>query len=198
MTLSLRTFVAIRVPATPELTALGERLGTLGSAIRPVRLENLHITLKFLGETPRDRLAAIEDAVSRVAGRCGPFGLRMRGVSHMPQRRPRVVVAGFEPSQDTDLLGSMVQELEAALSAIGFPAEQRPFNPHSTLARIRSRPPSDRLEQLEIDYRDQPLGEFAVRDVELISSQLDRGGVEYRTLVAVPLGADESRGAGEP
>jgi RNA 2',3'-cyclic 3'-phosphodiesterase len=103
--------------------------------VRWVRLDGLHLTLRFLGPTPEDRVAATAAAVSEVAeAAAGPIAMELGGAGTFPPHgRPRALWLGIV--QGTEQLGDLAAQLDTALAAAGWPSEHRPFRPHLTLAR---------------------------------------------------------------
>src|SRR4029077_6807793 len=98
-----------------------------------VRPENLHVTLKFLGETPPEKLDALCAAFSAVRS-AQHVELRFHGIGFFPNdKRPRVFLAGMTSSPN---LSPLAQVIDQASSTLGFPLENRPFTPHLTLARF--------------------------------------------------------------
>jgi 2'-5' RNA ligase len=113
-----------------------------GRGVRWVRLDGLHLTLRFLGPTPESRLAALAEAIQAAAAGSEPIGLRIAGAGAFPTRgRPRALWLGI--TDGTDRLGVLAGRLEEALERAGWAREERPFRPHLTLARadgVRSGP----------------------------------------------------------
>ncbi len=180
----LRTFIAIKIPPTPGLRALHARLSELGERFHPVALDNLHVTLKFLGDTPDDKVAGVTSVLeSVVAGRTA-VQLRLFGVGAFPNvRRPSVFWVGFEQNETLDEIAS---ELDRKLAALGFPAEGRSFQPHLTLLRIRVRPPEALFAILKEEAQAE-LGMVEIDRVEYIESQLGPRGSQYTTLSVASL-----------
>jgi 2'-5' RNA ligase len=105
-----------------------------GRAVRWVRFDGLHLTIRFLGPTPSDRLGAVGAAVAAVAAGEWPFNVSIRGAGAFPNlRRPRALWLGVdEGSAD---LSRLSREANAALVAAGWSTDDRPYRPHLTLAR---------------------------------------------------------------
>lgn len=136
-----RIFVAVPLPdaARERVQELvdGVRAGADPSRrdVRWVRLDGLHVTLRFLGPTLDDRLAAVEAAVTATASSgTAPFEARLHGGGAFPgPDRPRAIWLGIGPG-DAEL-GQLSARLGAELARRGWPDDQRPFRPHLTLAR---------------------------------------------------------------
>ncbi len=110
--------------------------------VRWVRMTGLHLTVRFLGPTPRDRIPAIEGALDAVASAWAPFAIRLAGTGAFPTAdRPRALWLGV--TDGAAALGSLAGAVSAALAADGWPVDDRPFRAHLTLARsdgVRSGP----------------------------------------------------------
>ena len=135
-----RLFVAVPVPADVGAAIGGvidEARQALGDEIRRIRwvqLAGLHITLRFLGPTPRARVGEVAAALDLAADGIPAFDVRFGGAGSFPTPdRPRAlwlgIVEGAEP------LGRIAAAFEEALSSAGWPVESRPFRPHMTVAR---------------------------------------------------------------
>ena len=113
------------------------RLRCVGTDVKWSDPRQTHLTLKFLGDTPRDRLETIAAQMTRVAHRHAPLALRLGQVGAFPDaRRPRVIWLGLEG--DLEPLRRLHADLEEALASEGIARDERPFHPHLTLGRVRS------------------------------------------------------------
>jgi 2'-5' RNA ligase len=103
--------------------------------VRWVRLDGLHLTLRFLGPTPPDRIAPTSAAVHAVAATAaGPVDIELGGAGTFPpEGRPRALWLGIV--QGAEALGELARRLDAELVAAGWASDHRPFRPHLTLAR---------------------------------------------------------------
>lgn len=184
---SVRAFIAVRVPCTRPIRTLLRRIAELDGPIKPVEPENLHLTLRFLGDIPLTEIAAIGEAVRRAAASQTVFSDELRGVGVFPRLgRPRVVWVGLDnPVAWSELHAALDREL----AALGYPSEARPFLPHLTVARVKGRPP-DGLATLVERHADTAFGEFEVGHLELLQSELTRQGPIYTTLSEAALAAD--------
>ena len=186
----MRLFVALNLPAAERRriveTTRGLREGEF--AVRWVGPEQLHVTLKFLGEVRDARVAEIERAVEGAARAADPFELRLGGVGGFPNlRSPRVVWLGIEPVPE---LETLYAEVETRLEALGFERETRPFHPHLTLGRARRGARAAHLRGLDsvagaVEYR----GTVRAETLDLVRSRLKRSGATYEVRHAAPLGA---------
>src|SRR3970040_1457372 len=135
---TIRAFVAVNLdPSLKEaLARVMERLKATRADVARGKPENLHLTLKFLGQVEETRLEAIAEAVASAARGCGPFRFVLGGLGAFPQpRAARVVWVGVPEGADS--LAGLQARLEAELEPLGFPREERPFTAHLTLGRGR-------------------------------------------------------------
>jgi 2'-5' RNA ligase len=138
-----RLFVAVPVPpdALEACRTLidGVRAGPAGRGARWVRTENLHLTLRFLGATPPERVPAIEAAVRAAAAGRAPFAVTLAAAGAFPSGgRPRALWLGIEAGADD--LSAIASALAPPLAALGWPPEGRPFRSHLTVARTDAAP----------------------------------------------------------
>ncbi len=170
----MRVFVAVFPP--PEirraLVGAARELPVVGE-VRWARPENVHLTLKFLGDLSEEDLAPVAEALEPVGSRHEPFEAELSGFGAFPSaRRARILWAGIGAGSEP--LRDLARDVEASLEPLGFEREDRAYMPHLTLGRARGRPVS--LEAFETP----PLG-FRVRNVDLVESVLG-GRATYSTL----------------
>jgi RNA 2',3'-cyclic 3'-phosphodiesterase len=141
----MRLFAAIDIPL--EIKA---RLRAFVDRLRPTAklswspVDNLHVTTKFIGEWPEERLGELKEALAQVP-KPGPVEVGVRGLGWFPnEKNPRVFWAGIEAGPS---LQKLAEDTERRLAALGVPVEQRGFHPHLTLARRRDPVPLDKLRQ---------------------------------------------------
>ena len=175
-----RLFVAIDLPEEIRKSVADIGRGLPGG--RRVPLEQLHLTLRFIGEADNETFAAVRSALAGIMGSAFPMALR--GVGHFPTgRHPRVLWVGLAESAP---LMALRQEVELALIGAGIPPEERRFSPHLTLARLKETPPGQVI-ALEERYRDFDAGPFPVTEFHLYSSALTRNGAIHTREATYPL-----------
>ncbi|GBE12563.1 2'-5'-RNA ligase [bacterium BMS3Bbin14] len=168
-----RLFVAIDLPASVQ-----DRLAAMFCGLPGARWtapEQLHLTMRFIGEVDSSRFRDIREALGEVRGR--HFFLHLEGVGFFPPRgRPRVLWAGVGKNEQ---LAQLYRRLEAALVGAGLEPERRKFAPHITLARLRNTPAS-RVGVFIAAHSLLVTADFAVNQFVLYSSVLnDRGAKHY-------------------
>ena len=189
----LRTFIAVELDrgirnALGRIQERFKRQMPPGS-VRWVAPQGIHLTLKFLGDTPAAKLPDIEATLRRACAEFQPFEFTVEGRGCFPNtRRPRVVwVAVRDKGQ---MLARLNAAVEREVSPLGFPTEDRAFSPHLTLGRV-GRGVSQRDEaavgQAVEDSVVELIGRQRVTAVNLIQSDLHPSGAVYTQLVSVPL-----------
>lgn len=169
---SLRTFIGIAISPDPALRRVIRSLGEMGTAIKPVARDGLHLTLKFLGDTPQEQVPQVLTVVQEAAAGFGRFTLRLAGLSAFPNtRRPSVVWVGVE---DAEPLIAIAGELEARLEPLGYEPEGRDFTPHLTIARVRRKPPPALFEMFE-GHEATEFGEVPVQHLTYYESSYRDG-----------------------
>ena len=167
----MRLFTAIDI--TPEIE---DHLTTLLNHLRPLAKitwsppKNMHITTKFIGEWPEDRVPELQRILAG-AGSPGPIPIAVRNLGWFPNpRHPRVFWAGVEGGKPLETLAHATED---ALHTIGVPREERKYSPHLTLARIRESVPLDPLRRA-IDSL--PSTDFGSFEATVFYLYLSRGG----------------------
>ena len=186
----MRLFVALDIPDEVR-RAIGEMIAGLRNVARGarwVRAEGVHVTLKFIGAMPAERVSVIEGAL-RGARAAGRVEAKFRGAGFFPnEHHPRVFWAGVEASPN---LAELAGDVDRRLSALGIAAESREFRPHLTLARFKS---EDGLARLRDEFKKlEPFDFGSMRATEfyLFQSQLGPGGAKYTKLATFPFGSVE-------
>jgi 2'-5' RNA ligase len=173
----VRLFVALEVPEDlrRRLAGVRERVGTPGGGLRWMSAATLHLTLRFLGETPSHLISVLNEALAGVESE--RLLVRVRGLGFFPsQRAPRVLWARAESPG----LGQLHDGIEAAAASRGWPRESRPFHPHLTLARAPGGRTMDRALTGALDpMRGESGGEFAASSFALFSSRSGHGGAVH-------------------
>jgi 2'-5' RNA ligase len=184
--------VAVALPpeACAEVAGLVDRVRAIVGDDRPgvrwVRLDGLHLTLRFLGPTSPERLTAVEAAVRAAAGVSGPVPIALRGAGAFPSpAHPRVL--WLRVAEGADALRGIATALEAGMVAAGWPAERPTFQPHLSLARadgVRAPRTAAALTALAETF---DAGWTADR-LTLFESHVGGGPARYEPLLEVPLG----------
>jgi len=177
----MRLFTAIDLPSE-----ILRRLERLLSALRPEALikwsplDNLHLTTKFIGEWPEERLDELH-AILRRATRRRAFDVELRNLGWFPNdRSPRVLWLGVEGGPE---LRALAQDTEDGLTALGIAKEEREFSAHLTLARIKSPVPLSNLRAKVQEMQPAAMGKFPVSHFSLFRSRPGTNASVYEKLM---------------
>lgn len=185
----MRLFVAINFTSKDRhrMVRAARKMREAGLPVRWVEPDQIHLTLKFLGEVRPERVAAVEAAVARVASKTRPFTMHMGGSGAFPTtRRPKVIWLGAEASPE---LRCLKHDLEWELAPLGFEREVRAFHPHVTLGRARVDARAGDFRGFEELVAAMDFGaEITVRSVDLMKSALSTRGARYEKLLSARLG----------
>jgi 2'-5' RNA ligase len=180
---TLRAFIAVPIPdaVVAFLRKVQEQLQSSGLNLRWVVTDNIHLTLKFLGDIDRNLVSDVADRMDAAARTIPPFLLKASGVGVFPNRRQaRVLWVGM--GGDLECLKAIQTTLEAGLESVGFSTEARRFQPHLTIGRSRRR-----LDAQTLDASLEPLkavcsDSFRVDRLQLLRSKLTPAGAIYSRL----------------
>lgn len=183
---TIRTFIGVPVAPPPALRRLCERVASFGRNVKAVDVDSMHITLKFLGDTPRDQVDEIAQLISASSAKMSTMSTSVHGLDAFPTRaRPSILWATLAR---TDELKRLAADLEAKLAPLGFPAEDREYRPHLTIARVRAARKASRatipeviLELLE-EHATTDFGEVRFEEAVLYHSTLSDAGPTYHRL----------------
>jgi 2'-5' RNA ligase len=185
----MRLFVALEIPSTvrKNLADLVNSLRAVSLQTRWVRPENLHVTLKFIGEVPETQLASIRTALAQVRSD-RPVTLDFGGLGFFPnERHPRVFWAGIEASPN---LKTLAADIEKATGTLSIAREQRTFSPHLTLARFEPPRLPDQLRTAIQENAGREFGSLRTHQFHLIESKLKPSGAEYTTVESFSFAAE--------
>jgi len=165
-----------------------QRLSQSGDGIKWVPTDNLHLTLKFLGDVNNTEVPGVCSVIHQICQNYPPFQLHFRGTGGFPSiDRPRILYAGVDDASGA--LTEIVTQLETSLAELGFKQEPRDYTPHLTLGRTRSgsqRANSDVVDQLAREDKTE-LGSMLVQSVQLFASFLDKSGPTYQVMDTIQL-----------
>lgn len=161
--------------------------------VRWVPVENIHLTLKFLGDVSLANLEILEKMLETEILNHEPFEISVGDLGAFPsERRPRVIWVGVEAPPE---LAQMQRAIEAQTTRLGYAADTRPFSPHLTLGRVSRnaksgeiRKVSEALENHKVGF----LGVTRIREVHLYRSDLQPGGAVYTRLFSASLGSPKN------
>lgn len=190
---TIRSFIAIPLADDVSRNAvrLLQRIRAAGDGIKWVPSDNLHLTLKFLGDVENTEVPSVCKVTRKLCQQYDPFPLRFVGTGGFPNAdRPRILYAGVEDSSGA--LTEIVTQLEKDLAELGFKQESRDYTPHLTLGRTRGSSRRVSCEVLErlLSESETELGTMMVDCVQMFASFLDKQGPTYQVMDTIELGSD--------
>ena len=187
---TIRSFIAIPLPP-PIQKAVAKLIRDLqqpGDGIRWVPTDNLHLTLKFLGEVTNTEVPDVCNGIRRVCQDIEPFKLSYTGTGGVPNNdRARVLYVGVDDPRNQ--LTNLASGLETKMADLGFKPESRDYRPHLTLGRVRSghRSSHDDVMQRLLQRKETSWGDAVVDRVLLIASFLEKSGPSYQIMDTIEL-----------
>lgn len=186
---NMRCFVAIELPASvrARLAWLQTQLADLDRSIRWTRPEQVHLTVKFLGEVPESQVPQICRTTVEVAGQLAPIPLIVDGTGCFPPGGPvRIVWAGIQGPPPE--LVTCHEAIERAFAQLGYPPEERAFRPHLTIGRSRDQRGARGVRDAIATAGDLGCPPFTAGELVVFQSVLGRSGPAYTRLVTAKLG----------
>jgi len=188
----LRAFIAVEIPseihkAIESKTAL-LRAALDASLVRWVPTDNVHLTLKFLGDVSPANVEMLSQMLSVEVGQHATFALKFGGLGSFPNpRRPRVIWIGIQAPAG---LEALQHGIEAAAATLGYPSEERPFSPHLTIGRVKQNVSSAGVQKIRSALEQTKVGALGtaqVSAVHLFKSDLKPSGAVYTRLFSATL-----------
>lgn len=180
MSETFRAFIAIDLPESAKsfLSEAQEALKLYGFRVKWVRPQNIHLTLKFLGDTPTADTDKIAEALKLAAKNRPIISLAAKGIGVFPNvRRPRVIWAGLDGQLEE--LANLQQALDVRLADLGFARERRAFKSHLTLGRVKGKIASGRIRTAIDALKEFGSESFEINQVILFKSELRPTGAVY-------------------
>ena len=189
---TLRTFIAVDFPI--EIKAKIEEITSYFKTQLPPKVikwvdsNNMHLTLKFMGETPVNQLEAIKKAMHQVVTAFPILEIEVKDLGMYPNaKKPRVVWLGISGAEN---LITLHKQLDRALKEIGIQSEKRPFSPHLTIGRVRRSADPESVStvgQTLSQFKVSSLGHVMINELVYYQSELTPQGPNYTILQSTPL-----------
>lgn len=189
---TLRTFIAVDFPIDvklkiEEITAYF-KTQLPKQAIKWVDPNNMHLTLKFMGETPIEKLERIKASIHQVVTTFQIFSIEIKTLGMYPNaNQPRVIWLGIQGGEN---LITLHKQLDASLKEVGIQPERRPFSPHLTIGRVRRNADLESVKTLGktlSQFKVSSLGNISITQIVYYQSELTPQGPNYTILQSTPL-----------
>jgi len=182
----VRSFISIDLEDQQILSRIASILSSLqslGGDLKPVERENIHLTLKFLGNVSAPRLGEVKSSLQQVI--FSAFTAEIKGAGAFPNlNHMNVVWVGV--NEGWSQVEQIYEQVEKLLSGLGFRREHRPFSPHITIARVRSGRKRDEVASFLQLLTEESFGTITVDKIRLKQSVLSSSGPKYSTLLEIP------------
>jgi len=187
----LRTFIALEIPSQLQDAIHQQTTGlrqSTDSAVRWVATQNLHLTLKFLGDVSSTNIPFLTQMLTQEAAQHPGFSLQIGGLGSFPNsRRARVIWIGIQAPAELEVLQ---RSIESAAARLGYSAEERPFSPHLTIGRVKQNLSAVDQQKLRAALEATHVGQIGrtnITAVHLFKSDLQPTGSIYTRLFSAPL-----------
>ncbi|HWM51700.1 MAG TPA: RNA 2',3'-cyclic phosphodiesterase [Thermoplasmata archaeon] len=184
--MTFRGFIAVDIPPSPSLESLAEQLRTASASLKVVSTDQLHLTVKFLGDTEEGLVPEIVTAIQEACADIRPFRITVQRTGAFPSlSRMNVVWVGVDGA---DPIARIAADLDVSFESLGFEVERRPWKAHVTLARVKGHHDLDRVRSILETRRDEIFGSHRVDRIHLKKSVLTPGGAQYSVVATVVFG----------
>lgn len=184
--MTFRGFIAIEIKLEPIIAEFISQIKKTDANVKLVEPENMHLTLKFLGETDEENIPEIGQIMEESVKDVKSFNIEIKGSGVFPnQNYLRVIWLGIQNSEQIKIIA---EKIDKKLTGLGFKKEKRDFSPHLTIARVRSAKNKDKILKVIEKYKDTLFAEVKVDCLKLKKSDLTPNGPVYTTLREVKLG----------
>lgn len=182
--MSMRCFIAIELPESvrTQLAGLQEELKRHDWPVRWTRPEQIHLTVKFLGDVPDPDIPGLCAAIQEIARRTPPFTLDIGSAGCFPPRG-RVRTIWSDVREPPPALAELQQQIESAMTEFGIARENRAYHPHLTIGRARNQGASSEARELLRHFTSFEAGAFDVEDIVLFHSELTPKGPIHTPIV---------------
>lgn len=182
---NFRGFIAIDIPSFPKLLEFENEIRNTDSNIRLVEPKNIHITLKFLGDTSEDNIDKIQEIIKESVREIKPFAIKFSDTGAFPnQNYIKIIWIGI---QNAELIKKIAYSIDEKLIKLGFEKEKRSFSAHLTIGRVKTAKNKEKLVQILNKYQNTDFFTHNVESIKLKKSELTPKGPIYTDIFEVKL-----------
>ena len=175
-----RGFIAIDIKPFPKFLEFEREIKNTGANVKPVEPENIHLTIKFLGDTDESLIDRIGEIMNDSVKEIEPFEISLRDAGFFPNERYiKVIWIGIENGENISKIACNIDE---KITNLGFQREKRKFSAHLTIARVKNVKNKEKLIQIIEKYRNIEFAKFKINSIKLKKSILTPKGPIYTTL----------------
>ncbi|MFA5771487.1 MAG: RNA 2',3'-cyclic phosphodiesterase [Thermoplasmata archaeon] len=181
-----RGFIAVEVKVPASIVELYGKIKALETSLKIVELQNLHLTLKFLGDTEEKHIGEMKKIIEKAVDGIAPFNIAFEGAGAFPNLNyMNVMWIGIK---DSGILAKIAEKVDADAESLGYGRERRKFSPHLTIARVKDQKGKELLRKRIMEYENFKFGEQKVDAICLKKSTLTPNGPIYSTLEKIIIG----------
>jgi len=182
---TFRGFIAIEIQAASSIIEFENAITKTGADVKLVEPKNIHLTLKFLGDTDENQIDAIEHIIKESVTNMTPFPLTLKGTGVFPNEKYlKVIWIGITNAAS---LKKIADTLDEKLATLGFKKENRGFSPHLTIGRVRTAKNKEQLLTVIKNHNEKEFLRQEIHSVTLKKSDLTPAGPIYTTLREIHL-----------
>jgi RNA 2',3'-cyclic 3'-phosphodiesterase len=182
---TFRGFIAIEIQSTTSIREFEQAITKTGADVKIVEPKNIHLTLKFLGDTDEKHIDAIEQSMKESVTKIKPFPITLKGTGVFPnQNYMKVIWIGISKGNHIE---TIAQAIDEKLVLLGFKKENRGYSPHLTIGRIKTAKNKDQLLQVIKKYTEAEFATQTIQSIKLKKSELTPTGPIYTTLREIQL-----------
>lgn len=182
---NFRGFIAIDIPSFPKLIEFENEIRNTGANIKLVEPKNIHITLKFLGDTPVENIEKIQEIIENSVKDVDPFEIKFSNTGAFPnQNYIKVIWIGI---QNSEPIKQIANSIDSNITQLGFEKEKRQFSAHLTIGRVRNAQNKEKLVQILNKYESIDFGRYNVNSIKLKKSELTPKGPIYSDIFEIKL-----------
>ena len=188
--MGLRCFISLELSEELKrnIYVCVEKLKATRADVKWVRTENLHLTLKFLGDTTEELLKSVHERLISLSRAHNRFSLQVSGAGAFPNiKYPRVIWLGVRDSEE---IIKLQRDIDESMKGLGFKRDDKQFTPHLTIGRVKSMRNEDVLIKELATLKEADFGKIEVINITLMKSELKPGGAEHFKLSEIPIGKE--------
>ncbi len=175
-----RGFIAIDIKPFPKLLEFEQEIKNTGANVKLVEPENIHLTIKFLGDTDESLIDRIEEIMNYSVKEVEPFEISLKGAGVFPNEKYiKVIWIGIE---NVESISKIAFKIDEKITTLGFQKEKRKFSAHLTIARVKNVKNKEKLIQIIEKYRNIEFSKFKINSIKLKKSTLTPKGPIYTML----------------
>lgn len=182
---TFRGFIAVEVPVNDIMIKFQDEIRQTDAKVKLVEPENIHITLKFLGDAPLTQVNAIESMMNHTVSTVKQHSIMLAGTGVFPNKNYiKVIWIGI---QGSDYLSEITKSLNQQCMKLGYKKEKKAFSAHLTIARVKSSQGKNQILSILENYESTVFAKIPVTQILLKKSTLTSKGPIYETLLSIPL-----------